>query len=325
MKKKLGWVALLSVLFGQAFSSCSGGPEQGTEQKPRVTVQAAAAKKGNIGKYLTVPGTTLAIRVEKSRSPLTGKIVQLRVLEGDPVQKGDTLLSILSRESEAALLGARQMLVRATTEAQRQEAQEALHMAENSSSSFTLTAPFRGAVASRTVNEGEYVSEGADLLEIVDLGSIYFSADVPVPYASQIRKGMPVQVRFSSMPGAPVEGVIAAIGPQADVSSQSIKARISLAKIPSALKVGTVGTAAIRVEEREGVLLVPRSAVYHNDELNTYLVAQVEGDSLALRKEIQVGLMDSTQVEVRDGLKEGNKVVTVGGYELPDSTLVKLL
>jgi len=80
----------------------------------------------------------------------------------------------------------------------------------------------------------------------------------------------------------------------------------------------------IKVGERRSVVLVPKQAVYHDDELDRYFVWRIQGDSLALMTQVHVGLEDSSDFEITSGIKQGDFVATVGGYGLPDSTDVKV-
>jgi multidrug efflux system membrane fusion protein len=302
--------------------SCSRNTEQDVQQKPRVTVQVATARIGTIENYLTVPGSTEALRIEKIRAPITGKIAGLHLLEGDCVQKGEVLLTLVPMESHGAILGARQLLERARSESQRKEAQSALQLAEETAPKVVVVAPFSGAIATRFVNDGEYVNAGSDLIEVMDTKSIYFVADVPLRFVSNIRPGLLAMITFPAEQIAVPVGRVTATNPQVNSSSQNVKVRIAFERAPDALKVGMFGTASIKIGEHHGALLVPQIAVYHNDELNNYSVLRIQGDTLALLTQVQVGLMDSTSTEIIRGLSPGDKVVTVGNYGLPDSTLV---
>jgi multidrug efflux pump subunit AcrA (membrane-fusion protein) len=85
---------------------------------------------------------------------------------------------------------------------------------------------------------------------------------------------------------------------------------------------GTFANVQIKVGRHNSVVLVPKPAIFHDDELNQYFVWRIQGDSLALLTQVTIGLSDSSSVEVTSGLKSGDIVATVGGYGLPDSTHV---
>ncbi|HQT92226.1 MAG TPA: efflux RND transporter periplasmic adaptor subunit, partial [Candidatus Kryptobacter bacterium] len=184
--------------------------------------------------------------------------------------------------------------------------------------------PFSGAIIHRFVTEGELVTQGTDLVEMVDLRSEYFVANVPINYVSSIRPGQSVVVTIPGMNITPVHGSVEAINPATDPNSQSIQVRISLRSIPALVTAGTFGNVQIKVGEARSVVLVPKEAVYHNDELNQYFVWRIQGDSIALLTQVNVGLSDSSRFEITSGIRPGDVVATVGGYGLPDSTDVKV-
>ncbi len=305
-------------------AACSNGDKGETDVRPRASVEASRVIVGDMTQVINVPGSAQALRDEKIRAVIAGKVVDLKVLEGDYVRKGQALLTIISKESDAAIAGAREMLALATTDEQKNEAEKALELAQQSASKSVVTAPFDGTISSRVVTDGEYVAEGADLLEIVDNSSVYFMANLPIENSQSVHRGQKVIVKFPTTNFPSMNGIIAAINPDVDPSSQRVDVRITFNSMPQFLKPGIFGIATINIGERKSVLLVPKSAVYHDDELNKYFVVRAQGDTLALLTAVNIGLSDSVHVEIISGLNRQDVVITSGGYGLPDSTNIKV-
>jgi membrane fusion protein (multidrug efflux system) len=306
------------VLFG--CGSQNGNGE--ADIKPRATVEVAPAVLGSIDDVVSTTGSFQVLRDERIRSTINGKVERVLVLEGDAVEKGQVLATILSQESNAAIAGAEQLLNQATTEADRNHAERSLRLAESTASRANITAPFSGAIIHRFVTEGELVSQGSDLVELVDPNTKYFLANIPLNDVSEIRKGLPAVVTIPAMDIPPLRGSVEAVNPATDPNSQSVQVRISLNSIPTLVTSGTFANVQIKVGRHNSVVLVPKPAIFHDDELNQYFVWRIQGDSLALLTQVTIGLSDSSSVEVTSGLKSGDIVATVGGYGLPDSTHV---
>ncbi len=316
-------ILLLLAAFGYSFAGCGrkgDGPE--SDVRPRATVEVATARLGNIDNMVTATGSFEVLRDEKVKSTIAGKVMKVYVLEGDVVHKGQLLVKVLSQESYAAITGARELLAQAVTPSAKAQAKEAVHLAESTAAAASITAPFPGAIIRRFVTEGELVIQGTDLVEMVDLNSEYFVANVPINSVSSINPGQLAIVTIPGMNIPPVQGTVQAINPATDPNTQSIQVRIALRSIPPLVAAGTFGNVQIKIGEARSVVLVPKPAVYHNDELNQYFVWRIQGDSIALLTPVQVGLSDSSSFEVTSGIKPGDVVTTVGGYGLPDSTAV---
>ena len=314
------WIPSLCILVLFGCGSNNGGGE--ADVKPRATVEVAPAVLGSIDDVVSSTGSFQVLRDERIRSTINGRVERVLVLEGDAVRKGQVLATILSQESNAAIAGAEQLLNQATTETDRRQAERALQLAERTAARATIRAPFSGAIVRRFVTEGELVSQGSDLVELVDPNTIYFLANIPLNDVSEIRKGLPAVVTIPAMGIPPLRGSVQAVNPATDPNSQSVQVRISLNSIPPPVTSGTFANVQIIVGQHRSVVIVPKAALFHDDELNQYFVWRIQGDSLALVTRVAVGLSDSSSFEVTSGLKPGDMVATVGGYGLPDSTLV---
>ncbi len=323
--RKLSIVLVLAT-FGYFFSGCGRKSDDSqADIKPRATVEVASARLGNIDNMVDATGSFDVLRDEKVKSTIAGKVMKVYVLEGDAVHKGQLLVKVLSQESYAAIAGATELLAQATTPYQKKQAEEALHLAESSAAVASITAPFSGAIIHRFVTEGELVSQGTSLVEMVDLNSEYFVANVPINYIASINPGQLAIVTIPGMNIPPVYGIVQAINPATDPNTQSIQVRIDLKSIPPLVAAGTFGNVQIKIGEARSVVLVPKPAVYHNDELNQYFVWRIQGDSIALLTRVGIGLSDSSSFEITSGIKPGDVVATVGGYGLPDSTAVTVV
>ncbi|HEY3296682.1 MAG TPA: efflux RND transporter periplasmic adaptor subunit [bacterium] len=301
-----------------------------TEERGESTPKAVVAVKtvpvitGVANMEVHAAGRTDALRKQDLLAAVGGRLASLKVQDGEAVKAGQTLAWIEPRESRAAVEGARALLSRARTEAERAEAERMVALAESTQTRVAVKAPFSGAVAARTATEGQTLSEGNALLTLVDLSTLVFVADIPARELARVRIGQKARVHIEALPEVGYDATVDAINPQSDSASQSIRVRLHLTSQGSPLlKAGMAGTADIVIGMHPDALLVPKSAVLRNDETNQHSIVIVGPDSLSHTLPIDLGATsDSLDEVMSDRLKPGMPVVVEGQYALADSTKV---
>jgi Cu(I)/Ag(I) efflux system membrane fusion protein len=182
-----------------------------------------------------------------------------------------------------------------------------------------LRAPMSGTVVSRWVYEGQQINSGRSdgdqtrLFEIGDFTSMWFVFDAYEPDLAWLRTGLAVEVAVASLPGRVFTAPIAFIDPNLDPQTRTAKVRVVLPNQDRALRHKQTGLARVRVEI-PNILIVPRSAVLQHGAEPVVFVEQADRAYLARR--VRLGRVGDQTVEVVDGLKEGDRVVTEGGLVL---------
>ena len=180
----------------------------------------------------------------------------------------------------------------------------------------TLTAPIGGIVTELAAREGMTVMAGAPLFRINGLSTIWVNAEVPESVAAQVRPGTPVEARASALPGTVFKGKVSAILPEVNPATRTIKARVELANPGGRLVPGMFASVNFAPAARAEMLLVPSEAVIRTGKRNVVIVAQGEGKFASV--DVEVGLENNGQTEIRKGLEAGQRVV-VSGQFLVDS------
>jgi len=193
---------------------------------PVVAVKTAPVVRGNIDVVVAATGATDAVRKEKIVAPIGGVLVALKVLEGTAVRRGDVVAVIQPKETRAAIIGAETLLREATTDRERAEARRAMELARRGANNLEVRATTDAVVASRSVTEGEVVAEGADLVTLVDLGTLDFIADVPLRDVDRVHVGQKAGVVFQSLPGRRFGSRVEAVNPRSDAQSQTVRVRL---------------------------------------------------------------------------------------------------
>jgi multidrug efflux pump subunit AcrA (membrane-fusion protein) len=308
--------------------SCGRAPHEAAETPAGAVVAVEARNVATMDMPVRVvaTGATDALHKESIVAPVAGWVISLKALEGAAVARGELLAVIRPKDAQAAISGAEAMLRAARTDAERAAAKRAAAIAESTQHNVDVVAAIDGAVSVRSVAAGEIVAEGAAMFTLVDLTSLIFSADVPLKDLPSVRVGMRAAIRFPQWPGREWTGIIDAVSPQADGSSQTVKMRLRIESRSAAeralLRSGMSGTAEIVTGMHPRALVVPRTALLRNGETDRYSVMVVGADSLARTAAVSVGLMSDSTAEIVGGLSAGALVITRGGYSLADSTRV---
>jgi HlyD family secretion protein len=284
-------------------------------------VRVAAAKKATLSLFVTGPGKTAALAQQKLRAPFAGTLTELSVFEGDRVSRGQKIGTIVARDSEAALSGAREMVRQAATEAERRDAERAVALAEKNLVRKALTASWDGTILSRAASAGDRVSEDQEILTINDAGSTVFLADIAQSDLPRIRPGQKASIQIAGEP-RPISGIVHAALPAANAADSTASVRVDLAEPARRLPLGIVGTARVLVGEHPGATVVPDAAVLRDDVTGLARIALVT-QNRAHWVDVRTGVMEGGRTEiVEPALPPGQAVIVSGLVGLPEGKLV---
>jgi HlyD family secretion protein len=189
--------------------------------------------------------------------------------------------------------------------------------------SARVTAPTSGMLFSLPVRQRDFVRTGDLLADLADLSNVRVRAFVDEPELGGLAPGQAVEVTWDALPERTWTGRTETV-PQQVVARGSRNVGEVLCSISNdrmELKPNTTVNIRIQLNERIGVLVVPRAAVeVAGAQRYLYLV---EGDHLR-RREVRVGISNDTQFEVVDGVTEGQPVALPGDVPLQDGLVVRV-
>ena len=309
----------------QVISGCSNNNSNGNKGAPQdttasvVPVKIDSIRKQSLNVIVETYGVTSAQQLYQAISPVTGVITKFNFYNGDPVGQGETIASIIPKESYSAIKGARVMMNNAVTDEQKKEAERTLKIAEQNTNQIKITAPFPGTLVNRAKNENEVVNEGELIAGLINKNSILFIARVPADSIYRVKINQPVMIKFPSIHNKQFMGVVRRIEPRVDMQSQTYPVQVDI-KNPSQLLADSLyGEASIIVGEHRDVLVVPVKAVIHDEENDTYSVTLIDRDSIAYTVNVNPGIKRDSLEEIHSqNLKAGMKVIVEGNYGLPD-------
>ena len=184
-----------------------------------------------------------------------------------------------------------------------------------------VAAPISGVIAERSIKTGNFVQINSPIFRIVDTSRLEATLNVPERELATLKAGLPVQLLVDALPGRPFEGRVDRVAPVIDSGSGTFRV-ICTFDSGGLLQPGMFGRVKIDYDQRADALVIPRNALL--DDENDPAVYTVRAGKAA-RVAIKLGYYDGEWVEVRSGLKMGDRVVTAGKVALREGTEVQVI
>ena len=295
-------------------------------------------------------------RVAHVSSLVSGQIQTVEAAVGDPVELGQTLVTLNSVElgqARAELSRARALLDVASQNRDRQErlraeginserslleAQLQYEEAEaergaarsrlrvfgvtgGSGPGLTLESPMNGVVVERHATQGENVSPDETLLVVADVSSVWVIGRVYEQQVSRVLPGMAATLTLAAYPGREWSGRVDFVGMSLDEDTRTLPIRVEFDNPDGVLRPGLFGSLRLTSDtEARSNVLVPLDAVQEIDGSPVVFVeGEHSGEYAAVR--VALGPQDARQVEVTEGLSTGQRVVVEGAFALKSELL----
>lgn len=343
MQKKVAW---LSIALATALVVGCRGPKADTNKEaarapiPVATVMAATRP---MAKDLVVNGSIIAKSQVNVLPKTSGRILELRVQEGDRVRKGEVIAVLetpelgwqlqqqksgllsaeanrdqaednLSRMRELATEGviSQQQLKAAETQAkvarsQVKQAKAAINLMESQLANGTITSPITGVVIAKGLDVGAMAGPSSPIVTVAQAGSLQAKLPVAERDLGMVHEGGRVVVTSVALPGETFEGRISEVAPMVDPQTRLIAVKVDL-KETGRLKVGMNVNGTI-AGPSQNALAVPTTAVLTDGAEQIVYLAKA---GKAERVVITTGLRAGGWVEVTSGLVPGAPVITEG-------------
>ena len=266
---------------------------------PAVETGTATAERGDLETHFTDSGELAPKNGVDIASKVSGRVLELFVDEGSRVNRGDRLATIQPGRTEA------EKFVPAT-----------------------LVSPIAGVIMryqkpgnyqeeSRIVKLGDYITGLMEstapsyLMTVADLSRLVVKMKISEMDILKLREGMPVTVTVDALPGAKFEAKVSLVSPQADKDSNNLKnfkVEVALMRSDPKLKPGMRARVDGLLDSRKKVVKIPLSAVFEEGGAE---VAYLHDPAAKPKKvALKPGLRNETEVEVTEGVSEGQKLYT---------------
>jgi RND family efflux transporter MFP subunit len=207
--------------------------------------------------------------------------------------------------------------------AQILSSRENLAMAEQKLSDTVIIAPFSGLIVKRFINQGEFVSTmpPSPLFLMMSIDKVKTEIGLPEIHIAHIHIGNPVDVTVDTYPGSIFKGTVSTINPMVDPVSRAFTVKVEIPNKDHRLKPGMFTRVTIYPTIHKGALIVPFKSVMKREGMAFVFV--IEDTTVRLRA-VTTGITNEREIEVIDGVKEGEEVVIEGHYGMADKTTVRV-
>ncbi len=337
----------LAVLSLGAMLAVAAGP-----LKP-VDVKATRPRRGDIIRYVTLPGTIRANQQATLYAKVAGYLKSLSVDRGDRVDAAQWLGEIEVPELVAdlgkhkaevkvaevdferittALKRAPDLIIRQSVDEARGRldvAKADLERTQTLLGYARITAPFSGIVTARFVDPGAFIpsatsgsaAQTAAILTLADFNTVRAQVPVPEAEAARAQVGQPVRFTVEGLPGVFFEAVISRISYALDEATRTMLIEADVPNPKLLLRPGMYATVKLGLEKHTDALLVPVEAVvFGKGEAATYTVT----DSRARKIPVRTGFNDGASVEILEGIAPTQTVILLGKTTLTNEEPVSV-
>jgi membrane fusion protein (multidrug efflux system) len=298
-----------------------------------------------VGSVASAKGVALSTDV-------AGVVSAIHFESGRTVKKGDVLVELDSKVERAQLASAisRRQLAATTRDRTRTlSAKGAISAAQLDAdeSAFktsttdvealqaqiakkTIRAPFSGKLGIRAVNLGQFLNPGTAITVLETVDEIHVDFSLPQQRLAELKTGMPVKVTLDGDESTPINGTLAAVDPQVDAATRSIKLRADLANEGRRLRPGMFVAVKVEKADRSTFVAVPATAIVHASYGDSVFVIEDKAAGepgmrqtpdgkpvkTARQQFVRVGPSRGDYVGVLQGVSAGQEVVTAGAFKL---------
>src|SRR3954466_4840971 len=185
-----------------------------------------------------------------------------------------------------------------------------------------IRSPINGVITERPLYPGEMAAAGTPVLTVMDVSSVIAKAHIPQGDAAALHVG---DQGSMTVPGLdhPVQGKVTVVSPALDPNSTTVEVWFEAKNPKHELKPGTSVQLSLTAQTVKNALVIPGNSVLTAaDGATTVMVAGSDGR--AHQKAVKLGIRNGDDVQVIEGLSEGDKVISNGAYGLPDKTKIQI-
>ncbi len=295
---------------------------------PALKVEALITKPQSLSSDIEVPGTILAFESTEIHPETAGRLVSLNVREGTNVSQGTLLAKLFDGDLQAQLRKIEvQLKIAEETEKRQaellkiqgisrqdydlsllqvQSLRADMDIIRQSIRKTEIRAPFSGRVGLKNISPGAYVSPADIITTISQVKKLKIQFNIPERYSSQLKNGMAVSFTVDGTDKTYTANILAT-EVEVEENTRSLAVRASVKNPDADLTPGAFATVKIILGENNNALLIPNTAIIpigRNKQIYLFKSGKAEAT------QVVTGIRDSTNIQILEGLKEGDTVIT---------------
>ncbi|WP_400191893.1 efflux RND transporter periplasmic adaptor subunit [Hymenobacter sp. B81] len=324
---------------GPGAAGAKGGPAGGGAALP---ARIFVVQPTRLTDAVAATGSVLADEQVTVRSEINGRITSLNFKEGQPVSKGQLLLTINADELQAQLQRLQYNLKLFRDQEKRQRtllekeyisqqeyeqtnnqvltAQADLQLLRASLAKAYIRAPFSGVVGLRSVSVGGYVTPNTPITTLSRISPVKVDFAVPGRYANAVKVGDKVMV-LDEATSKKYEASIYAINPQIDAASRTLSVRAVYPNRQQELRPGAFVRVNLNIGQVEEALQIPTEAV--SPEASGYRVYKLVNGK-AQPQNVKIGIRSETLLQITEGLAAGDTILRTGILQVKPGDRIKI-
>jgi membrane fusion protein (multidrug efflux system) len=310
---------------------------------PLTTVEATKVMLQALPQTITTVGSLRSDESITVRPEVAGRISAIAFQEGQRVAKGATLVRLDPAINQAEVQQARANLKLAQSKYERavdlsgrnfisgqakdeaennlRVAEAAVALADARLAKTEIKAPFNGIIGLRVVSVGDYVKEGADVVNLESIDPLKVDFRVPEIYLTQLQVGQTLTVALDALPGKTFEGRVFAVNPLIDAAGRSVVIRALVRNADTSLRPGMFARVRLITRDEKQALVIPEQAIVpQGDEQYVFRIV----DGKVARVKVDIGQRRDAKVEILKGLGPDDIVVTAGQLKLREGMAVSV-
>jgi HlyD family secretion protein len=177
-----------------------------------------------------------------------------------------------------------------------------------------ITSPIDGVVTDRPIYQGETAPTGSPILTVMDLSQVVARAHIAEQEAAHLKMGDGAKISATGL-DPDVTGKVTLVSPALDPNSTTVEVWVQAPNPRAQLKPGTSVRVTIVAESIPHAVVIPAAALLTAPD-GTNSVIVLTADNTAHKQTVKTGIREGDSVQITEGLKSGDRVVTVGAFEL---------
>jgi membrane fusion protein (multidrug efflux system) len=334
-----------AIIYAKLAQFTAMGEAAETMVLPPEVVTAVKIGDAQWEQVIAATGTVSAVQGVTVSAEVGGRVTKVAFESGAVVSAGELLLQLdtgsedaqlASAEAAASLAQADLVRVRKLgkrdlasadavdrAEAQVKETVAQVGVIRALIAKKAVLAPFAGRLGLRLVNLGQILSEGDPIVALHTLDPVHVDFSIPQRQVARVRPGMPVRVAADAAPDQTFHGEIIAVSPEVDAATRNVRVRALVKNPGEKLHAGMFVNVDVVLPDMQPVLPVPATAVLYAPFGDSVFVIEErkneqsgETERVLRQQFVRLGQARGDFVDITDGLKAGETVVTSGVFKL---------
>lgn len=334
MKSLSIWAIVFSGILLIIFSDCNKSKENQNDKagkdKPMLKVNGFVVHGKKLIEEISVSGTLLSFEEVELKPEISGRITKINLPEGKFVKSGTLLVKLFDEDLQANMKKLKtQLSIQEKVYLRQSELLKVNGISQNEYDLLGLQisgikadieyqkamirkteifAPFDGIVGLRNISLGAFVNSGTVLTTFKSNNKLKLDFSIPEKYSSEVKTGTDVNFKLNNSDKV-FKAKVIATETSVDKNTRNLKVRAIVNNNSPLLIPGSFANVELKMREHNNALLIPTSAIIANARKKNVIISE---KGMAVKKDIVTGTRNSGEIEVLEGIKTGDTVVTSG-------------